>query len=129
VTALDEGQECGHHRQRAPALGRAPTKTEASVRDVPLVAQLAELLAGHRRRTLFAAGSDWVFVTTSGMPHGHRNVTRRGLQRAARVAGIDDGSGPAVRYHDLRHTFASHVILALGLDVRRPAVFSATPAR
>jgi site-specific recombinase XerD len=93
------------------------------------VAQLAELLAGHRRRTLFAAGSDWVFVTTSGMPHGHRNVTRRGLQRAARVAGIDDGSGPAVRYHDLRHTFASHVILALGLDVRRPAVFSATPAR
>jgi integrase len=75
------------------------------------------LLAEHRRRTLFAAGSDWVFVTANGTPHGHRNVTRRGLQRAARIAGIDDGSRPALRYHDLRHTFASHLILDLGLDV------------
>jgi integrase len=58
-----------------------------------------------------------VFVTANGTPHGHRNVTRRGLQRAARIAGIDNGSGPALRYHDLRHTFASHLILDLGLDV------------
>ena len=84
---------------------------------MPLVAQLAEVLADHRRRTLFAAGSDWVFVTANGTPHGHRNVTRRGLQRAARIAGIDNGSGPALRYQDLRHTFASHLILDLGLDV------------
>jgi integrase len=103
------------HRGAPPR--RVRTKTEASVRDVPLVAQLAEVLADHRRRTLFAAGSDWVFVTANGTPHGHRNVTRRGLQRAARIAGIDNGSGPALRYHDLRHTFASHLILDLGLDV------------
>ena len=30
---------------------------------------------------------------------------------------MDDGSGPSLRYHDLRHTFASHLILDLGLDV------------
>jgi integrase len=103
------------HRDAPPR--RVPTKTQASVRDIPLVSQLADLIADHRRRTPFAAGPDWVFVTANGTPHGHRNVTRRGLQRAARIAGIDDGSGPALRYHDLRHTFASHLILDLGLDV------------
>jgi integrase len=96
---------------------RVRTKTEASVRDVPLVPQLADLLAEHRHRTPFAATSDWVFVTANGTPHGHRNITRRGLQRAAQRAGIDDGTGPALRNHDLRHCFASHLILDLGLDV------------
>lgn len=92
------------------------------------MAQLAEVLADHRRRKLFAAGSDWVFGTANGTPHGHRNVTRRGLERAARIAGIDNGSAPALRYHDLRHTFASHLIVGLGLDVAQVTAFSATPA-
>jgi integrase len=79
--------------------------------------QLARLLADHWRRSRFAKHSDWVFATANGTPYGHRNVTRRGLQRAARHAGIDNGTGPALRYHDLRHSFASHLILDLGLDV------------
>ncbi len=93
------------------------TKTPASVRDVPLVPQLARLLADHRRRSRFAKDSDWVFATANGTPYGERNVTRRGLQSAARRAGIDTGTEAAVRYHDLRHSFASHLILDLGLDV------------
>jgi integrase len=96
---------------------RVATKTPASVRDVPLVPQLARLLADHRRRSRFAKDSDWVFATANGTPHGERNVTRRGLQRAARRVGIDNGTGPAIRYHDLRHCYASHLILDLGLDV------------
>ena len=103
------------HRGAPPR--RVRTKTEASVREIPLAAQLADLLREHRHRTPFAAGLDWVFVTTKGTPHSERNVTRRGLQRAARIAGVDDASGPSLRYHDLRHTFASHLILDLGLDV------------
>ena len=99
------------------------TKTPASVRDVPLVPQLASLLADHRRRSRFAKDSDWVFATTNGTPYGHRNATRRGLQQAARRAGIDNGTGGALRYHDLRHSFASHLILDLGLDVAQTSRF------
>lgn len=120
---VDFGQGLVHVRaqlsrahRNAPAR-RVPTKTPASIREVPLVFQLAELLADHQRHTPFSAHSDWVFVTANGTPHSHRNVTRRGLQRAARIAGIDAAGGPALRYHDLRHTFASHLILDLGLDV------------
>ena len=49
----------------------------------------------------------------SGTPLGHRNVERRALQRASASARIV----PAPRFHDLRHTFASHLIIDLGLDV------------
>ncbi len=69
------------------------------------------------RRRPFSAGSDWVFATGRGTPLGHRNVERRALSRAARIAGLDDGDWPPLRFHDLRHTFASHLILDLGLDV------------
>ena len=75
------------HRGSPPR--RVATKTPASVRDVPLLPQLARLLADHRRHSRLAKGSDWVFATANGTPYGHRNVTRRGLQRAARRAGID----------------------------------------
>jgi integrase len=105
-----------HHG--APARRVAP-KTPASVRDVPLVAQLARLLAAHKHSVPFASATDWVFATTNGTPHGHRNVTQRGLQRAARGAGLNGGDWPPLRFHDLRHTFASHLIVDLGLDVAR----------
>jgi integrase len=58
----------------APAT-RVPPKTAASNRDVPLVAQLAGLLIAHRQTTQFAAGTDWVFATSRGTPHGQRNIT------------------------------------------------------
>jgi integrase len=109
------------HRGSPPR--RVVTKTPASVRDVPLVPQLARLLADHRRRSRFAKDSEWVFATANGTPFSHRNVTRRGLQRAARRAGIDNGTAPALRYHDLRHCFASHLILDLGLDVAQVSRF------
>ncbi len=96
----------------APAR-RVPPKTAASIREIPLVAQLARLLAAHKQSTPSAIGSDWVFATAHGTPHGHRNVT----QRSAESAGLNVGGWPPLRFHDLRHTFASHLILDLGLDV------------
>jgi integrase len=98
-----------------PARRVAP-KTSASVRDVPLVPQLARQLSAHRQRSRFARGEDWVFATARGTPYGHRNVSRRALGRAAERAGLNDDGWPPLRFHDLRHTFASHLIIDLGLD-------------
>jgi integrase len=51
----------------APARRVAP-KTPASVRNIPLVAQLARLLSAHRQQSRFARGQDWVFATARGTP-------------------------------------------------------------
>jgi integrase len=98
-----------------PARRVAP-KTAASVRDVPLVPQLARLLNAHRQATRFARGADWVFATARGTPYGHRNVSRRCLGSAAQRAGLNEDGWPPLRFHDLRHTFTSHLIVDLGLD-------------
>ncbi len=103
-----------HHGE--PARRVAP-KTPASVREVPLVPQLSDRLAAHRRATPFAAPTDWVFVTSRGTPFGERNVARRVLKKAADDARLNDDGQALLRFHDLRHTFASHLIVDLGLDV------------
>jgi hypothetical protein len=52
-----------------------------------------------------------------GTPLLHRNVARRAFTRAVTDAGLQrDGTAP-VRFHDLRHTFASHLIVDVRLDV------------
>jgi integrase len=91
---------------------RVQPKTAAAIRDIPLVAQLSALLRDQRQTARFAHCGDYVFATGNGTPLGHRNVESRALQRAAAAAGLK-----AVRFHDLRHTFASHLIIDLGLDV------------
>jgi integrase len=103
------------HRGEPPR--RVPTKTPASVREVPLVPQLSGRLSAHRRATPFAAPTDWVFVTSRGTPLGERNVARRVLKKAADATGLNDGGRAPLRFHDLRHTFASHLVVDLGLDV------------
>jgi len=103
------------HRDE-PARRVAP-KTPASIREVPLVPQLSDRLAAHHRATPFAAPTDWVFVTSRGTPFGERNVARRILKKAADDAGLNSDGRMPLRFHDLRHTFASHLIVDLGLDV------------
>jgi integrase len=103
------------HRDR-PAC-RVEPKTPAAVREVPLVAQLARLLATNRATSAFPGGGDWVFATGLGTPHSQRNVMARGLTPAADQAGLNDGTWPRLRFHDLRHTFASHLIVDLERDV------------
>jgi integrase len=102
-------------RRGTPARRVAP-KTRAAARQIPLSPQLAALLRKHRSASPHKAGGDWVFATRNGTPLSQRNVQRTALARAARLAGLDrDGS--RLRFHDLRHTFASHLIIDLGLDV------------
>jgi integrase len=79
------------------------------------------VLREHRRGSEFKGNEDWVFGTGHGTPLGHRNAERRALHRAASIAGLNNGEWPPLRFHDLRHTFASHLILDLSLDVAQVA--------
>jgi integrase len=98
-----------------PARRVAP-KTRAAVRDIPLAPQLVDLLTDYRDwEDCFEAS--WVFGTGKGTPLGHRNVERRALRRAAEKAGLEAAGWPPLRFHDLRHTFASHLIIDLRLDI------------
>lgn len=98
----------------APARRVAP-KTRAAHRQIPLPPQLSALLTEHKHSSPFTAPSDWVFATSHGTPHTQRNVHRR-LAQAIHGAGLDQSAG-RVRFHDLRHTYASHLIIDVGLDV------------
>jgi integrase len=92
-------------------------KTPSAVRDIPLLPQLAALLKRHKLASSHSGAQDYVFATAFGTPLGYRNVERRGLRRAAEIAGVNlEGQAP-LRVHDLRHTFASHLIVDLKLDV------------
>jgi integrase len=87
------------------------------VRDIPLLPQLAALLKRHKLASSHSGEHDFVFATALGMPLGYRNVERRGLRRAAEKARLNPEGQPPLRIHDLRHTFASHLIVDLKLDV------------
>lgn len=96
---------------------RVALKTPAAYRDIPLAPQLVARLHEHRRAMPPVGEDAWVFHTGAGTPFGHRNVESRALNDAAALAGLDDGTWPRLRFHDLRHTFASHLIIDLRLDV------------
>jgi len=104
------------HGRRGVPPRRIPPKTRASTREIPLLPQLAVVLREHKRGSHIRAGTDYVFATARGTPFLHGNVSRRVLRRAATDAGLDR-DGRRVRFHDLRHTFASHLIIDIRLDV------------
>ncbi|HZO79034.1 MAG TPA: site-specific integrase [Solirubrobacteraceae bacterium] len=83
-------------------------KTNAAKRDIPIPPSLTRLLATHKQ-TAFANGhakaTDYVFATNTGHHLDHRNITRRGLNKALTTARL-----PHLRWHDLRHLAASALI-------------------
>jgi integrase len=119
---IDFGRACIHVRAQlsmahtgSPARRVAP-KTEAAHRQIPLTPQLAGLLRERRLAAACSAGGAWVFSTRKGTPFSQRNIQRSALHLAADAAGLRV-NGAWLRFHDLRHTFASHLIIDLGLDV------------
>ncbi len=89
---------------------RLPLKTPAARRDVILMTQLASELRKLRLTSRFSSDSDLVFCSSNGATIGHRNVTARGLEKAAQRGGLS-----GVTFHVLRHTFAS-VLISQGRD-------------
>jgi integrase len=90
---------------------RLDPKTPQAVRDVVLMPALAQLLREHRLRSPYSAAEDFVFASAAGSALYWRNVARRRLADALNSANL-----PHVRWHDLRHTFAS-VLIAEGANV------------
>ncbi len=63
------------------------------------------MLAEHRLASGSCGDEDFVFASETGGPMHHRNVVRRGLDKATATAGL-----PHLRWHDLRHLAASALI-------------------
>jgi len=91
-------------------------KTQRSARTVVLTPSLVSLLREHKHGSERNGPSDTVFATETGRPMYYRNVTRRGLAVAIERASINRENGPRLRFHDLRHTYAS-LLIAQGLNV------------
>jgi integrase len=110
---------------------RQATKTDGSVRTVPIPKELALILADHKLGSRFSQADDFLFCTRTGRPLGQRNVTRalRKAQKKATDEGghatfpvlhARDGQGRPVRVehgelpsmHCFRHTVASRALLA-----------------
>jgi integrase len=96
---------------------RVTPKTPQAVREVVLMPALVRTLKAHRESSFargFAKATDFVFGSEKGTPLHYRNVVRRGLDRALAPADLDEAGG--LRFHDLRHTFAS-LLIAHGMNV------------
>lgn len=91
------------------------TKTEAGVRDVPLLPALRRRLAAWKLRSPHTHHSDLVVCAATGGHVAERNL-RRALDHAKREAGLDD-LDERLSWHSLRHSFAS----MLATDLELPA--------
>lgn len=114
---LDVGHiQVQHTLQQIP--GRPPeiasTKTRLSRRKIALTTLGIEALRKHRARQLEErmklgpAWTDWdlVFCNTVGNPLEGGHVLRRGLRPLLKQAAL-----PPIRFHDLRHTAATLMLL------------------
>jgi len=90
---------------------RVDPKTLQAVREVVLMPALTQLLREHKLASPFSRPIDFVFASATGSPLYWRNVARRGLGAALEAARLEH-----VRWHDLRHTFAS-LLIAQGANV------------
>ncbi|MDQ2993107.1 MAG: site-specific integrase [Candidatus Eremiobacteraeota bacterium] len=89
---------------------REPTKTRAAVRRVDLPAAVLGALRAHQARMqkegLSVGSEHLVFQNTVGRPISATNFTKREFKPIVKAAGLPTG----LRFHDLRHSHASHCI-------------------
>ena len=86
----------------------APLKTKNAYRTLPLAEDTIQVLKQQRKKT---GSSPWVFPSPTGGPISPDSVLHM-LHRVLTRAGL-----PRVRFHDLRHTFAT-LALQNGVDIK-----------
>ena len=86
----------------------APLKTKNAYRTLPLAEDTVSVLKEQRKKV---GNSPWVFPSPNGGPISPDSVLHM-LHRVLKRAGL-----PKVRFHDLRHTFAT-LVLQNGVDVK-----------
>lgn len=86
----------------------APLKTKNAYRTLPLAEDTIDVLEAQRKKT---GDSSWVFPSPTGGPISPDSVLHM-LHRVLKRAGL-----PRVRFHDLRHTFAT-LALQNGVDIK-----------
>ena len=86
----------------------APLKTKNAYRTLPLSADAISVLKMQKCKV---GNSEWVFPSPTGGPMSPDSVLHM-LQRVLKRAGL-----PRIRFHDLRHTFAT-LALENGMDVK-----------
>ncbi|HEX6762899.1 MAG TPA: site-specific integrase [Gaiellaceae bacterium] len=80
-------------------------KTRRSKRQVGVPPTLVQALLEHRMGSMFKTDNDLIFPNSRGLPASGENFCRREFRPALKKAKV-----PQVRFHDLRHTFASLLI-------------------
>ena len=98
-------------RQIARINGRvveAPLKTKNAYRTLPLAENTVSILKEQKKKV---GSSPWVFPSATGGPISPDSVLHM-LHRVLKRAGL-----PEVRFHDLRHTFAT-LALQNGVDIK-----------
>jgi integrase len=82
-------------------------------RYIPMNQAVREALSGYPKRIVAGKLCPWVFSGATGSP---LTDVKKGFANALRRAGIERH----IRFHDLRHTFASHLVMK-GVDQRAVA--------
>lgn len=95
---------------------RVEPKTATAKREVIVMPALARMLATHRATAPHPRADDPLFASRAGTPLLRSNVRARILRPAIHAAGLGGPERPALRTHDLRHTFAS-LLIAAGASV------------